>query len=215
MLTKKILICSLIVGFCASLAHAKSAPPEKKAEHGKKEEHGAKEGHGKAESGHTKTPDEVQKEARASMAITDDYVHSWLAFPAISGRAIFSEEKLTFAPQKGIALVAVFIASWCLPCQKMIQKIQALHKHYQPINAQFVFVFAHDTPEDAVGFAKEYGIASDAIIADHKILADFHNPKLPSIYMSDRRTWLYRRFIDVDDKGLEALNQTLSIMTSY
>jgi peroxiredoxin len=164
-------------------------------------------------------PKEEKKPAVADPAkaitFSDDYVHSWMKFPPLSGIDVNTEKSRSFTAKAGTVLAVFFVASWSLPCQKMMANLQKLNDKFKQLHTQFVFVFSHDTLSDARGFIEEHNLSIDAILADHKILKDFHNPELPSVYLSDRRGWLSQRFISLDDKKMEELQNSLNLMTAF
>ena len=130
-------------------------------------------GHGQSEGGG----------ATNEFAVTDKYVNKWIKMPELSGRAVRSEEMLTLVSERGTASVIIFLASWCLPCQQIIMKIRELEKKFEVRHTRFLYVFAHDTADDALGFSNLYKLGSNSVVANHKILDDFHQPELPTIYV--------------------------------
>lgn len=145
---------------------------------------------------------------------SEGYVHDWQSFPTISGKILGENKKLTIRAREGQALVAIFIASWCLPCQKLINNIKELEKKYKTRHTRFVYIFAHDTEADAVGFSKTYKLTGNNLLADVKLMKRFHQPQLPSIYVADRRTWLAWRSLETSKKDLTKLDNFLEYHTA-
>lgn len=146
---------------------------------------------------------------------SNDYVHKWLAFPAITGADFPSGEKKSIHAKEGTVLVAFFVASWCIPCQNMVEQLIQLEEQLKKVHTQFVYIFAHDTADDVEQFVKDHRLQSTIVIADHEVLKAFHNPKIPTAYVSDRRTWLSQRFMELDAKKLSELQTTIKKMTAF
>ena len=147
-------------------------------------------------------------------ATTDTYTHSWQSFPSITGHLVSDNSSTTIEAQRGKAIVAIFIASWCLPCQNLIRDIKSLEKKFHERHTEFVYIFAHDTQADARGFTKVYGIGNNALLANVKLMKDFKQPVLPSIYVADRQTWMIWRSLDVKRKDLANLDEFLEYHTA-
>ena len=141
------------------------------------------------------------------------YVNNWIPLPEIKGKTIFNDA-ITLKPEPGVANVIIFIASWCVKCQQIIGFIQDLEKKYDLPSIKFTYVFSHDLQEDSYGFAKEYHI-KNGIVTNHKILHDYHNPDLPSIFIGDRNGWLLHRMIDVSTNDLGKLDNILHLLSAY
>ncbi len=146
--------------------------------------------------------------------ITSRYVHSWYNFPVISGKKIGDTERLTFKPQRGYATVAIFLASWCIPCQVLIRNIIELQEKYEKRHTTFVYIFAHDTEADAAGFVKAYQIKGYNILANVELMNNFHQPDLPTIYLGDRYGWLTWRKLSVQQKDIIELDRFLELHTA-
>lgn len=147
--------------------------------------------------------------------ITDKYKHQWVRFPDITGRDLRSGETTAIQPKKGQAVVVFFIASWCLPCQKLAPTMQTIRKKFQSQSARIVFAFAQDTFKDAQGFVKAHKLEGEAILADKATLKTFHEPELPSVYMGDRTNWLALRYLKVNRDQLQELADILAEHTGY
>lgn len=146
--------------------------------------------------------------------ISTEYVHDWQSFPTMTGQKVGSRSKLSVKPKEGEAIVAIFLASWCLPCQGLIKDIKSLEEKFQNRHTRFVYVFSHDTAADAFGFQKTYKLSENAMLADVALMKDFHQPQLPSIYVADRRTWLVWRALGLKRKDLAELDQFLEYHTA-
>ncbi len=142
-----------------------------------------------------------------------EYVDSWKKLPSIEAQSIQTGKIIKFAPEKGTAKVIIFLASWCLKCQKLIPEIKKIEMEYKDKHTDFLYVFTHDTESDAMGFIKGYKIDTQAILANKKILNDFHQPPLPSIYIGDRYEWLGHREISLNEEGLKKISRYLKAHT--
>jgi thiol-disulfide isomerase/thioredoxin len=108
----------------------------------------------------------------------------------------------------------LFLASYCEPCQEMMESYLRLEKRYRRLNTDFVYVFAHDTKDDAEGYMKEFGLRH-GILANFDALKAFHNPKLPTIYVGDRHGWLMTRFEESSAADLAKLDTYLRDLTAF
>ncbi len=142
------------------------------------------------------------------------YVHRWIPLPAFTGSRLVGSGQRTVAPTPGRMTVILFLASWCEPCQQMMPDFQKIEKRYRRLDADFIYVFAHDTRDDAEGFMKEYGV-TEGMLANHEILKAFHNPELPSIYVGDRHGWMLTRYLKAQTAELSKLDGVLKTLTSY
>ena len=178
----------------------------------------ASEGEGKKEGGGEKEHEgggEGAKEKAEALGPSDHYVHKWLKFPDFAGTALSGGEGSgQVGARPGRAIVVIFIASWCEPCQQLVPTLRNLEKRYQRLNTDFHFVFSHDTADDAAGFMKEFGI-NNAVLANHDILKTFHNPDLPAIYVGDRSGWLATRFLKADQESVQKLDEFLKYISAY
>ncbi len=146
---------------------------------------------------------------------TDKYVKQWIPFPPISVRDMGSGEASTREANKGRIQLVVFVASWCIPCQQIIDDIEKLHSKHKDKYTDLVYVFAHDTEKDAQAFARFHKIEEKSFIGTAKVLEDFHQPELPSIYGSDRYGWLVYRKLNTREKDIEALDRFLVKHSSF
>ena len=149
----------------------------------------------------------------AKLGYSQNYLHTWIYFPAYEADDLKTGERFSFKPEQGIATVLVFLASWCIPCQQIIPDLKKLERTYSPIHTKFIYLFAYDTKQDAAGFMNDYGL-SNGYFADKDTVAKYHNPKMPSIYLSDRYKCLSSRYISTTPKDLAALSHALRFMTA-
>jgi thiol-disulfide isomerase/thioredoxin len=143
------------------------------------------------------------------------YVHNWTQFPTLKLQRLSDKTPLVIEPQQDTILSVVFLASWCLPCQKYARILQTIANKFGDRKVRTVYVFTYDTQSDAKAFAAQYGFAeSDIYIATHEVLTAFNQPELPSIYASDRRTWLTFMTSRTDDKLYKDYEQYLNFNTA-
>jgi len=140
----------------------------------------------------------------------------WYRFPVITGKDLETKERVNIAPIPGFVLVVVFTASYCTACQDMMDDLVKIEKKYSKLYTRFIYVFSHDTFSDAAGSRKEFKIGK-AILADtlEGARKEFHEPELPTIYVSDRHGWLLTRYKQTTLKDLEQLDNLLKYLTVY
>ena len=145
---------------------------------------------------------------------TNRYLHSWLSFPKIAMTRLSDERRYTYSIERGQALVTMFLASWCLPCQQIIRDTLELENKYHNRHTRFLYVFAHDTLADAQGFQKAYKLGDNAGLAEGKLLDTFHQPELPSFYVGDRNGWMTLRRLAATKKDLIEIDEFLELHTA-
>lgn len=146
---------------------------------------------------------------------SNSYVHSWTPFPPLKLQRLSDKTPVVIEPEQGTILSVVFIASWCLPCQKYARILQTITNKFGERKVRTVYVFTYDTQSDAQAFATQYGFAeNDIYIATHEVLTAFNQPELPSIYASDRRSWLTFMTSRTDDKLYKDYEQYLNFNTA-
>jgi thiol-disulfide isomerase/thioredoxin len=193
-LSVAVLACGLPLG---AAAHA-NEKPKAKAEHGGGE-HGG----------------EAAEAAKATEPVASDfYVHRWIPLPAFAGTLLGGEGQATVQARPGHATVILFLASYCESCQQMVGGLVEVARKYERLDVDFVFVFSHDTKDDAEGFMKEHGIA-EGVLANFDVLQAYHNPELPTIYVGDRHGWLTTRYPQAGEAALASLDELLKKMTAF
>lgn len=145
---------------------------------------------------------------------SDHYVHRWIPMPSFSATEVLTQEPTKVEVKTGRAQVILFLASWCEPCQALMGDYIRLQKKYSRLNTDFIYVFAHDTKDDAEGFMKEYGM-KQGFLANHDVLKAFHNPELPTVYVADRHGWLATRMVKATNKEVQDLAEFLKPITAY
>lgn len=148
-------------------------------------------------------------------SIYDGYIQNWQAFPSASGYLVGREDFLTIEAVTGQIELVVFLASWCLPCQEMIQDLEKISRDFEGKNVRITYIFAHDTSSDALGFLEAYQVKTPAILGTPKILKDFSQPELPSLYLSDKRGWYVLDYKSFKPNDLEKLRKYLNIVTIF
>lgn len=142
--------------------------------------------------------------------VTTKYVGKWIKFPTFHGALVHSNERLMLSPVPGQAHVVFFIASWCRPCQVMIEHFKDLEQKFNKLHTQFTYVFSHDTAKDAEDFRRHVGLGDhNTILANPELLNSFKQPELPSIYVGDRTNWLVARYVPVKVSDIERLETFL------
>lgn len=195
-ITRFVLACSLAG---AAVARAESKPAAAPA------------GESAAEPG-AEAGTAAQAESRE---ISDRYVHRWLPMPAFTAEGLGQNAgPMSIAPRPGRMLVVLFLASYCEPCQQMMEDYLRIEKKYRRLSTDFVYVFAHDTKDDAQGYMKEFAM-SRGVLANFDALKAFHNPKLPTVYVGDRHGWLMTRFEEAKSPDLARLDELLKRLTAF
>jgi len=168
-----------------------------------------------ANEGEAKGTSEAPPSPPKAIRATNFYVHTWIAMPGFTAARLDGEnEQETTQPTKGRTMVLVFLASWCEPCQQMMPEMQRLQRHYQKLNTDFIYIFSHDTRDDALGFIKEFNLGK-AYLANQSVLKTYHAPELPSIYVGDRHGWLVHRYLKVTAADLGKLDAMLQYLAAY
>lgn len=136
---------------------------------------------------------------------TDNYVHNWQNFPHIKALTL-KKQTVHIRARRGYTTVLLFLASWCPACQQLVPSFEKIRKQYSSPAVTFYYIFAHDQAKDIAGFVREYGLPH-GVVANNQVLKDFHNPQLPSIYVSDRNGWLLTRYIKATKEDLVSLEK--------
>lgn len=147
--------------------------------------------------------------------VTDKYVHGWAAFPPLTLKTLASAEPETIPAKKGRVSIVVFVASWCLPCQQLMPEFRRIAEQYKAKYTDIYYVFAHDAEPDARAFAAFHKVESSSYLGTAKLLQDFHQPDLPTIYVSDRYGWLAYRKINIKPAEIPELDKFLDLHTSF
>lgn len=164
---------------------------------------------GRANDGGHGTP------ALAPPTASGKYVKQWIAFPGLTLKNLASAEPEVKEIPKGRIQLVVFIASWCVPCQQIIDDFNKIEAKHHAKYTDMIYVFAHDTEADARAFAKFHKIADKSYLGTAKMLEDFHQPELPSVYASDRWGWLAYRKLNVKETDIAELDTFLTKHSSF
>lgn len=160
-----------------------------------------------------KWPQERMHREAASLFYSPFYVHRWIAYPSFVSTDL-DGTKLRRQSQPGITYVDLFLASWCIPCQRLASKVLALHKKYIGRRVRFAYIFAHDLRLEARSFAIAHKLPG-GLLANHEILKAFHNPPLPSIYIGDKDGFLLHRYERLKNEDIEHLDRFLDLATQF
>jgi thiol-disulfide isomerase/thioredoxin len=137
----------------------------------------------------------------------------FIDMPKLTGTPLgFDVKPLTY----GNIDVVYFMASWCPSCLERLTLVMAWEKKLQKPYVRFIYAFAHNTVPEARALVQTYGL-KNALVLDREAIAAYHNPKLPSIYLSDRYGSLLARkeeCTQTDFKELEALVHDLISLSS-
>jgi thiol-disulfide isomerase/thioredoxin len=118
------------------------------------------------------------------------YTHNWVKIPSLKGFDL-SDGTVLLAPTQGKLTVVFFMASWCIPCQDLTEKIKEIDQKYQSYGVNVYYAFSHDMVSDVRGFARDRKIppARTILITDES-MKEFKDPLLPSIFLADRKGWV-------------------------
>ena len=171
---------------------------------------------GKKPDAHASEGEKKEEGAKpASMGPKRDYnPGKVIPFPDFSADKVGGKGQFDHKTIKGRAIMIIFIASWCEPCQILMNELKQLARKYSSATTDVVFVFSHDTKDDAAGFMREYQISYQAVLANPEILTKFKNPELPSVYMGDRWGYMADRFIKFKKSDIERIDQSMSRITA-
>ena len=159
-----------------------------------------------------RTLPEIYKSAE-SFIPTNDYVHHWIPMPPLKGHSL-TGKPMAMNLKKGTVNLILFISSWSIPSQEIILELLALTEQFKDKALEFMYVFTHDLPQDAAEFSKDYNIKK-AMIASSELLEFYHNPSLPTIYLSDRNGWILSRFIKPTSQDLKKVSEIIKSLTSF
>lgn len=198
-----------VLGVFQTHVQAESPPPK---DHAEKSEKPAKK------EREPISPEAEEEAARIisaeSFILSPNYVYRWVNFPSLEGENINQKtEKIN--PELGYVSVAFFLATWCIPCQEILEDFKKIEAKYKDKPVHFYYVFSHDVKPDILGFQKEFTLADNILIANHDILKKFHNPQLPTIYVGDRHKFLLTRYVKPTSKELTELDTLLKYLTVY
>ena len=132
----------------------------------------------------------------------------------LSGLSLKTGKPYTYNVKRGRAAMVFFVASWCEPCQQLMPNMKSVAQKFERTYVDVIYVFAHDTRDDAAGFAKEHKLSGDLILATPDILRNFKNPPLPSVYIGDRYNYFGYRVIKLTSKDFPILSDYLEKLTA-
>jgi thiol-disulfide isomerase/thioredoxin len=193
----------LLPGVNVKAADAKQAAPENHGASGQE-----------VKKGSNAPVDNAAAKASGPPPPSDQYVHRWIPFPPFQAMSLASQTSEQIVAKAGRVSVVVFLASWCVPCQQQVREIKRIEDKYRDRFTDFVYIFAHDTENDARGFKSVYKLGNNAMMASASVLEAFHQPELPSYYVADRYKWMVLRRINTQKKDLDELDQFLSLHTA-
>ncbi len=159
----------------------------------------------------TKSP-----EAPAPAKNLSSSIPSYTEIADLTGTSIWEGKETSVKAERGQASVVIFLGTWCIDCQNLLDKIQVLDRIFRSKNIDFSYVFSNDIREDALGFSKEFGISpqANALLADKEVKKNFKYPVAPSIFISDKNRFLAKRFSPMKPEDLPKLEEKLWQLTA-
>jgi cytochrome c biogenesis protein CcmG/thiol:disulfide interchange protein DsbE len=96
--------------------------------------------------------------------------------------------RLSSAELRGSPVVLNFFASWCAPCRDEAPLLERTWRAYKERGVRFVGVDIRDTPSDARGFVREFGLTYPIVRDQDQTLARALGVYgLPQTFFVDRR----------------------------
>lgn len=156
------------------------------------------------------------KKSAENFIPTNNYVHRWIPFPQIESTyyTADTEEDRNFLSELGVAQIVIFIASWCIKCQEVIPDLELIRRDRENSAVQFLYVFSHDTAEAVQPFIKAYDL-NGGIIANSSIMATFHDPPLPTVYIGDKNGWVLTRFLKTRRQDVPKIQETITALDHF
>ena len=140
----------------------------------------------------------------------------FILFPEFSGERLDKPGKnQTFTSKRGFMSAVFFVSSWCPECQEILPEIKKTILKYEPLGFNAQIVYAYDKPSEAYGSSKEFGVTPYSLIANSKIISQFHSPEIPAVYFSDRNTFLAGRITKLNSTKLADLQDKIRIWLGF
>ncbi len=123
----------------------------------------------------------------------------------------FDGQTVHLADLRGKPVVLNFWASWCEPCRDEQPAVNTLWQRYQSRGVVFVGINIQDTPHDALGFIRQYGVAYP-VVSDPKgaVYIDYGVVGVPETYLVTREGKIKQKLVGpVDPNRLATLLEEL------
>lgn len=123
----------------------------------------------------------------------------------VGGRAPLFGTDLNAA--KGNVIVVHVWASWCMPCQKAMPKLEALYRKHKAAGLSIVAISVDDEEPDAADFVKSLGLTYPTPWDGARKLVEAWKPRtMPTTYVVDREgvvRFLHGGYSDGEEVAIE------------
>jgi hypothetical protein len=160
-------------------------------------------------------PTDKREDLKKHMTITNNYVHSWLKFPPVKGRAILESGDAVYEPRPGRAMAVWTLSVSSIRTEGIIAEVQRLQKKYEALFTDFVYVFVNDLPKDIRGFANEWKLDGRIILGEDEFKEAFKYRRPPSVYLADRFGWLNWVSFEITESSLTEIDKYLEKMNVF
>lgn len=92
----------------------------------------------------------------------------------------------TLKALRGKTVVVDFWGTWCLPCHKMMPKLQDLHRRYASKGLVVVGIAVADNAGNPAGFMKRNGYTYRLLLSGDSVAKAYKAKLLPTLYVIDR-----------------------------
>lgn len=114
-----------------------------------------------------------------------DFSVAWLQGKDILGHS--EQTHLSLSDLKGRPMIVNFWASWCFSCRQEARDFEAFWQRYRTSGLVVVGIAIQDTPEAALGFARQYGKSYIlGLDEDGKAAIDYGVTGVPETFVVNR-----------------------------